>query len=330
MQTEAQPRVPATMTGEADGVRRGWRIRGPSVRASTAEVGGAVRVCALAAVRISRPDQVLLILAVLSCGAVAGAELTTGGGHAETTEMTAIGAVVTLVAVSVHAANEFADVETDARTVRTRFSGGSGALKTYGLGASFALRLAVAAGLMAVVGAVAGVAVGLWSVTVTVLLLGGLVGGWQYSVPPLALSRHGGGEVANALLGGLLLPVTGAAVVGAAVTTAAVQFVPFALLGFVNLLETQWADRMADRAVGKRTLASRLSPRALRVGGAVAVIAAYGLSVLVQPAAVAAAGLFAAPLSVLGVWRLGRGAPGPSVAAMVVFLLAQGAAWATL
>jgi 4-hydroxybenzoate polyprenyltransferase len=123
-------------------------------------------------VRISRPDQVLLILAVLSCGAVAGAELSTGGGHAETTEMTAIGAVVTLVAVSVHAANEFADVETDARTVRTRFSGGSGALATYGLGASFALRLAVATGLMAVAGAIAGVAVGLWSETVTVLLLG--------------------------------------------------------------------------------------------------------------------------------------------------------------
>ena len=280
--------------------------------------------------RISRPDQVLLILVVLACGAVAGAELRTGGNHAGTLELVAVGAVVALVAVSVHAVNEFADVETDARTVRTRFSGGSGALLAHGLGAGFALRVAVAAGLVAVVGAIAGAAVGLWPVTVAVLLVVGTVGGWQYSVPPLALSRHGGGEVANALLGALLLPVTGAAVVGAPVTTAAVQFVPFALLDFVNLLETQWADRVADRAVGKHTLASRLSPHALRVAGTAAVAAAYGVSMLVQPAAVAAAGLLAAPLSVWGVWRLGRGAPGPSVAAMVVFLLAQGAAWATL
>ncbi len=272
----------------------------------------------------------LLILAVLGCGAVAGTKLVTGGGHVETAELVAVGAVVALIAVSVHAVNEFADVDTDACTVRTRFSGGSGALIAYGLGACFALRLAVAAGLIAALGTVAGVAVGLWSVTVAGLLLVGMVGGWQYSVPPLALSRHGGGEVANALLGALLLPVTGAAVVGAAVTTAAVQFAPFALLDFVNLLETQWADRMADRAVGKRTLASRLSPRALRVAGAVSVVAAYGLSVLLQPAAVAAAGLLAAPLSVWGVWRLGRGAPGPSVAAMVVFLFAQAAAWATV
>jgi hypothetical protein len=191
-------------------------VRGASAFRSTA-----------VAARISRPDQVLLILAVFACGAVAGTELGPGGGHAHTTELVAVGVVVALVAVSVHAVNEFADVETDARTVRTRFSGGSGALEEHGLGASFARRLAVAAGLLAVAGALAGPATGLWSVTVTVLLLVGLVGGWQYSVPPLALSRRGGGEVTNALLGALLLPVAGAAVVGAAVPTAAVQFLPF-------------------------------------------------------------------------------------------------------
>ena len=293
-------------------------------------MGLGVRRATAAAVRVSRPDQVLLILAVLACGAVAGTRLTTHSGPVVTAELVTVGAVVALVAVSVHAVNEFADVETDAHTVRTRFSGGSGALMDHGLGAAFALRLAGAAGLLAVAGAVAGVVAGLWSVTVTVLLLVGLVGGWQYSVPPLALSRRGGGEVANAVLGALLLPVTGAVVVGAAVPTAAVQFVPFALLDFVNLLETQWADRVADRAVGKHTLASRLSPRALRAAGAAAVVVAYGSSVLLQPGAVAVAGLLAAPLSVWGLWRLGRGTPGPSVAAMVVFLLAQGAAWAVL
>lgn len=322
----------ATKVGEAFGVERDSRAGGPPTRAGSGGRGRRLpaRPVTAAAVRISRPDQVLLILVVLACGALAGAELAPGGTQVGATELVALGAIVALVAVSVHAVNEFADVETDARTVRTRFSGGSGALMAHGLDASFALRLAVGSGLVALAGAVAGVALGLWSGTVAVLLLVGLVGGWQYSVPPLALSRRGAGEVANALLGALLLPVTGAVVVGAAVSTAAVQFVPFALLDFVNLLETQWADRTADRAVGKHTLASRLSPRLLRVGGVVAVVAAYGLSALVQPAAVAAAGLLAAPLSAWGVWRLGRGGPGPSVAAMVVFLLAQGAAWAAL
>ena len=120
---------------------------------------------------------------------------------------------------------------------------------------------------------------------------------------------------------------TGVRPVGAPVVWAVAAFVPFALLDFVNLLETQWADRLADRAVGKNTMASRLSPRGIQLLGGATVLAAYSLSVASQPSPVAAAGLLAAPLSIYAVWRLGRGSPGPSVAAMIVFLLAQGAAW---
>ena len=278
---------------------------------------------------ISRPDQVLLIVVVYAVGAVAGRALEPTGG----TSLAAVlwvGAVVAAVAVSVHAVNEYADAETDALTRRTRFSGGSGALAAFQLPPSFALHLARGAGACAVVlGLAAGLLVDVPDAAWPLLALG-LIGGWEYSAGPVAFSRHGWGEVANAVLGGLLLPVTGAVVVGAPLGTAVAVFVPFALLDFVNLLETQWADRDADRLVGKHTLASRLSPGSIRFLGGVVALTAYALATATQPALVAAAGALALPLSAWGVWRLGRGGPGPSVTAMVVFLVAQGVAWVVL
>ncbi|WP_202816608.1 UbiA family prenyltransferase [Serinicoccus hydrothermalis] len=298
-----------------------------------------------AAVRLSRPDQVLLVLMVGGVGWVAGTSgaatrwwsvPTNGTGMATSGVGLPAGGlaltvlVVAAVAVSVHAINEFADVGTDARTVRTRFSGGSGALAEHGLPAVLALRVAVAAAVVASALTAFGVLSGLVTGLVALLLGLGLVGGWAYSVGPWPFSRHGWGEVVNALLGGLLLPATGAVVAGAAPGAAALAFVPFALLTFVNLLETQWADRTADRAVGKHTLASRLSPTTLRRTGAVAAATAYLLSLVVHPWPVALAGLLAAPLSWYAVRRLGHGPPGPAVAAMILFLLLQGAAWLIL
>ncbi|WP_281964531.1 prenyltransferase [Serinicoccus marinus] len=298
-----------------------------------------------AAFRLSRPDQVLLVLVVAAVGWLAGSRGASteqgstlagwlagaggapcGAGLAPLGVLTAAAGVLA-VAVSVHAVNEFADAATDARTVRTRFSGGSGALADHGLPAVFALRVALAAGGAAVVVVGVGLVTRWVSGLVAVLLLVGLVGGWTYSVGPWPWSRHGWGEVVNAVLGGLLLPATGAVVAGAPLGWSVRVFVPFALLTFVNLLETQWPDREADCSVGKHTLASRLSAPVLRRAGAVAIVAAYLVSVVVHPWPVAAAGLLVAPLSVYAVARLGHGPPGPSVAAMVLFLLLHGAAW---
>ncbi|WP_298885446.1 UbiA family prenyltransferase [uncultured Serinicoccus sp.] len=274
-----------------------------------------------AAVRMSRPDQVLLILAVYAVGWVAGTAGVGAGGAALPRPGAVLTALVVLaVATSVHVVNEFADVQTDVRTVRTRFSGGSGALQEHGLPAVFALRVAVVAAALAAVLTVLGLATGTVSGLVALLLTLGLVGGWAYSVGPWPFSRHGWGEVANALLGGLLLPATGAVVAGAALGPGLLTFLPFALLTFVNLLETQWADRDADRAAGKHTLATRLPAPTLRRLGAVTGVTAYGLSLVVHPWPVALAGLLAAPLSALGVHRLtrrsggraGRPSAGPS------------------
>lgn len=284
-------------------------------------------------VRMSRPEQVLLILVVLGCGYLAGDDLRpvpAADGATDPLELAWCAAAVALVAVSVHIVNEYADVGTDALTRRTAFSGGSGALVDSDLPASFALRWALGSGAAASAVIAAGAALSVLSPTATVMLAVGLVGGWQYSVGPLRLSRRGLGETANAFLGGLLLPATGAVVTGAAAGPALLAFLPFALLDFVNLLETQWADREADRAVGKHTLASRLSPRALRRCALITVAVAYPAAFLVQPTPVALAGLCAVPLTVVAVRRMGDGPPGPAVAAMVVHLVAQGTAWALL
>jgi 1,4-dihydroxy-2-naphthoate polyprenyltransferase len=197
---------------------------------------------------------------------------------------------------------------------------------------SLALRGAFVAAALAIgAGAVATA----WGGASLVVLLVGLVGGWAYSVPPARLSRRGLGEIDNALLGGLVLPLYGISVVRQPTVDDALAFVPFTLLVLVNLLETQWSDREADRSVGKLTLVTRLSPVAVRRLGAVVAIAAYGAVVLlvpqVLPVEVAAATFAAAPLSVWGVVTLTRrSAPLPSVLAMVVAVVAQGFAWVAL
>ena len=288
------------------------------------------RTLAGAVWRMSRPEQVTLIVVVFGAGVAAGLA---AGGAITPAVWWALAALVP-TAVSVHVVNEYADYATDARTARTAFSGGSGALHDYGLDRSLALQVAVVAGLVGLVLAALGLLLGGLGTVAALLLTVGMVGGWQYSVAPLALSRHGAGEVANAVLGGLVLPMYGVAAVRGGVAVAdALAFVPFALLALVNLLETQWPDRHADQAVGKDTLVVRLGAARVRIVAVTVVLTAYGLlpvlastAVLAPP--VALASLVGVPLSVWGLARLTRvETPLPGVLAMVAVIVAQACAW---
>jgi 1,4-dihydroxy-2-naphthoate octaprenyltransferase len=178
----------------------------------------------------------------------------------------ALGAVPLLaLAASVHYANEYADHETDAITEPTPFSGGSGALPGTGVSRRFVGVLAagsLAVGLLAAAGL--GFA-GTLEQEALAVLVGATVAGWQYSLGPLRLAWRGWGEVTNAALGGLALPVYGAAVLGGSLARVALASLPFALLVLLNLFATQWPDREADAVVGKQTLAVRWSARRLRV-----------------------------------------------------------------
>lgn len=284
---------------------------------------------------MSRPDQLALIVVVLAAGVAAGTSRgDQGPGQLTAGPLAVVAAALLLVAASVHVVNEYADSDTDVLTRRTRFSGGSGALADPGVPRRTALAAAVALAGSGVAVALLGWTAGALPAPALSLLALGLVGGWLYSVGPFAFSRHGWGEVANAALGGLVLPAYGIAAMTGTVTPSDVAaFAPFALLVFVNLLETQWPDRVADRAVGKHTLTSRLSPRQVRGLATASAALAYGLLLAMtptpMPTVVAAASFVALPLSVWGLARLTRNPePLPGVLAMVVMIVAQGLAWA--
>ncbi len=289
------------------------------------------RDTALALARMSRPDQVLLTVVVFGAGVAAGR----APGVRPDLGVALAGAALVLVAASVHVANEYADADTDARTRRTPFSGGSGAMAGLDVSRTTVLVAALVSAASGVLVAAGALLAGVLPPLALLLLGVGLGGGWLYSIGPFAFSRHGWGEVVNAVLGGLLLPVYGvAAVAGQASAADVAVFVPFALVVFVNLLETQWPDRVADRAVGKHTLTSRLSAPAVRRLAAAGVTVAFTLLVVLAPdplpARVAVASFLALPLSVWGLVRLTRVPdPLPAVLAMITMIVAQGIAWAS-
>ena len=82
-----------------------------------------------------------------------------------------------------------------------------------------------------------------------VLALLGIVGGWVYSMPPIALERRGWGEVDNAALGGFVMPLMAyASQTGTVSLEAVLVLAPIFGLVLLNLLGTHWPDRAADAA----------------------------------------------------------------------------------
>lgn len=236
------------------------------------------------------------------------------------------------VATSVHYANEFVDVETDRRTTRTPFSGGSGALEQAGIGRDLLARAMAVTLLVGTLVAIAGAVSGTLSGPAVGLLAVVALAGLAYSLPPTALVRRGAGEVVNALLGGLLLPLYGVAVVATPQPADAVALLPFVCLVGCNLLATHWPDRDADASVGKRTLAVRWAPSRLRRTYWTLAAVATGVTVLLVgtaiPRPVGAAQAATVPLLLWGGIVLTRQrSPFPAVAAMVTYAVVTTGAW---
>ncbi len=277
---------------------------------------------------MARPAQLLLILGVYGFGAVVAHSKY---GSVDRAALVAGVPPLLLVAASVHYANEYADYETDALTERTPFSGGSGALQATGLPRRLA---AWATGGAFVAALVAALLLRNDVPAIALAVLGGiLLFGWQYSLAPLALAWHRWGELDNALLGGLALPVYGYAVAAGTVSVIAVAAsLPFTLVVFLNLLDTTWPDRDADAAVGKYTLATRWEPERLRrlyAGVAVLAVAApVVLAGTILPGSIAITAPIAAPFLLWGALRYTRRrSPLPTVTAMLVVLVAHTVVW---
>lgn len=270
---------------------------------------------------MARPSQVALVVLVYAAGVLLGVWRGSTSGHG--TGAAGLGLLLLLpVTIAVHWANEAADAATDARSVRTQFSGGSGGLAASGLAPAVPLRLALGLGGVAAVATIMAAAADLLAVPAMVLVLVGLFGGLAYSLPPAEAMRRGLGEPLNALLGGLVLPLYGVAVLRGRVDAAdVVAFLPFTLVVLCSVLATAWPDREADAATGKWTLQVRWPPpRLRRFHGAIALgwLAATGLTMVTDALPFAAAGLLVAPLLALAhAWYTTDRSPWPSVAAMV-------------
>lgn len=281
--------------------------------------------------RMARP---LMLLSVFLVYALGGLVALANGSLFNSLSFIWGWAALLPLSMSVHYINEYADYETDALTRRTAFSGGSGILPSGTIARSDALRAAWTAGIAGGLIALIGVITGVIPAAAALLLLIGTVGGWMYSVEPLKLAWRGWGEVDNALLGGLILPLFGyAAQTGDITAQTALIFTPFTIFVFTNLLAVTWADRHADAQVGKRTLAVLLRPARLRILYLTALIASavlfIGLINVAIPLQSAWTLLISLPLMIWGALAYTRiDSPHPSVFLMVVFLIAQLINWA--
>ena len=280
--------------------------------------------------KMARPPQILAIILVYILGSLVAR------AHGISFNLTAFLfglAVVLPVSASIHYANEYADYETDSHTIRTPFSGGSGALPESGLSPAVALKAAWIALIAGSFFGLIGWSWGIMSTAALAVLLWGALWGWMYSLRPLALAWRGWGELDNAMLGGVALPVYAYVVQAGQLDWRAVLiFIPFGMLVFVNLLATTWADRQADATVGKMTLATRWSITRLRLLYMVAAISAFLFLLLFQgflfPQVVVRYSFLVLPVLIWGLWVYTRQhSPFPTVAAMTVFLLLQIAAW---
>lgn len=278
---------------------------------------------------MSRPSHLFLITVVYFFGAIIAHA---GGFTLERVSWLHGWLALIPISTSIHYANEYADYLTDALTVRTPFSGGSGALSKTGLSRNLAL---YAAWISLLIGSGLGI-YALFNGSLPLVSLGllavGALFGWMYSLNPLALAWRGWGELDNAALGGIVLPLYGYSVqTGHVDVISLVAVLPFGAIVFINLLATTWPDRKADGAVGKFTLATRWSPQHLRLlYWAVATSTFILIPMLDEylPPVVVSSCFIIIPIVIWGALAYTRKrSPLPTVAAMVLMLFVHLIAW---
>jgi 1,4-dihydroxy-2-naphthoate octaprenyltransferase len=235
--------------------------------------------------------------------------------------------------IAANYANEYADFQTDALTERTPFSGGSGVLAQ---DASLRRTALWAVWFFTLIGATlawAGLRSGALNTSALFLWVLGTFVGIAYSLPPFKLAWRGWSEVLNALLIGLLLPLYGYTVQSGNLNwQVVVGCIPFALLVFVFILSTNWADREADRVVGKYTLSARLTQTHLRRLYAGSAFLGFALQPFlvgaILPKEVVLSSLPAIPFLIWAGTRYTRiHSPLPTVTAILILLPLQLAAW---
>ena len=174
-----------------------------------------------------------------------------------------------------HYANEYFDRDADRLTVRTEYSGGSGALVAGDLRPVVALRAALVCAAGGFVGALVLVTIagrlGAALCAATIALLA-----WTYSAPPLRLLARGLGEATTAIVVAVLVPLCAYLAQGESANAAMLaSTLPGAAAMLAMMLAVEYPDVEADRAGGKRNLVVRLGRARARAAGIALAIAAY-------------------------------------------------------
>jgi 1,4-dihydroxy-2-naphthoate octaprenyltransferase len=283
----------------------------------------------LAWVRMARP---VILPAGVMAYALGLAMASPGQGRLHWAPALAGLAVTLLANLAAHFADEFADMDTDSLTRRTAFTGGSGVLPSGELPPSAALRAARLFLGLALGSTVVFYAASILPAACVGLAVIGALGGWVYSMPPVALERRGWGEIDNAALGGIVMPLMGyASQTGVIRLEAVLSLLPMFALVLVNLLGTHWPDRAADAQVGRRSIVVVLGPHARRAHH-VLVLATY-LAILllsgwVLPPQVVFGLMLSLPVAIWASAVFGRQeSPVPSSMTMVVGFLGASAGW---
>ncbi len=211
----------------------------------------------IAFARLARPA----FLAGGFTGFALGAAVACFDGHAIGWRAYALAQVmVTSFHLMVHFANDYYDQDTDAITVRTAWSGGSGVLPSGELPAWVALAAACACAGAGIVAVLAEAQTGNGVVAALGLAIGIL--GWAYSAPPMRLLARGLGELDTIVVVAVLVPLVGyATFAGALGPHAFLATLPGACAMFAMMLTVEIPDVVADHATGKRNLVVRWGAR---------------------------------------------------------------------
>lgn len=175
--------------------------------------------------------------------------------------------ILVTLQLSGHAANDYADFESDAVNAnRTWFSGGSGILPSGKISKSTAVRLSAIFAALTLLESIIFFMTFSGDVTVLFLILIGLAGALQYSLGPLRLSYRGLGEAFMMFLYGSICADAAFMVqFGAWDNVVLVATMPLMVQVLILMLLTEYPDFEADSAAGKRNLVVRLGRRNSRM-----------------------------------------------------------------
>lgn len=222
--------------------------------------------------------------------------------------------VVLATQLMIHYSNDYFDYRADlANTNPTRWSGGSRVLVDGLLPRQFALALAIAFGLLAVLGTLVVSALSAAPLATVLLLALALALGWSYSSPPLVLNQRALGEISASLLGPGLTTLVGYQLqVGSLGLVPLLATLPLCAMQFLMLLAVNWPDAAGDRAVGKTTLVVLLGAQGAARLYLLVLLLTYATLPLLGwaglPWPVVGLLLLAAPIAASLGWRVWQGA----------------------